>query len=208
MVHSASYKEDLVIAYDADAERRGRMKPAKWRTDILDAFAEDLNATNAETILELGCGTGQLARYLVDLDFDVTAIDLSPANIEATHARGVRALVADFASLPFPDDFFDASLAVNSLIHVPPVTLSNVFVEIARVLRPGARFLMVVWGGVTEEGFVDSEWLDPPRYFSSYSDEDLLALDTPGFTRTSFETVDVVEGNRALCSQVLTLTAL
>jgi SAM-dependent methyltransferase len=208
MSHSASYKEDLVTAYDADAERRGRMAPAGWRTDILDTFAEDLNATNAQTILELGCGTGQLARYLVDLDFDVTAIDLSPANIEETRARGVPALVADFASLPFPDDSFDAALAVNSLIHVPPDELSTVFIEIARVLRPDARFLMVVWGGITEEGFVDSEWLDPPRYFSSYSDEDLLGLDTPGFKHTSFETVDVVEGNKALCSQVLTLTAL
>jgi SAM-dependent methyltransferase len=207
MNHADSYKEDLVIAYDADAERRGAMTPARWRTDIVDAFAEDLNATNFETILELGCGTGQLARYLSDLDFTITAIDLSPANIEATRARDVHALVADFASLPFPDDSFDASLAVNSLIHVPPGELASVLIEIARVLRPGARFLMVVWGGITEEGFVDSEWLNPPRYFSSYSDEDLLALDTPGFKHTSFETVDIVEGDKSLRSQVLTLTA-
>jgi SAM-dependent methyltransferase len=208
MGHSASYKEDLVLAYDADAERRGAMTPAKWRTDIIDAFAQDIDTTEAEGVLELGCGTGQLARYLADLGFDVTAIDLSPANIKATRARGVEALVADFAALPFPDAAFDASLAVNSLLHVPPSELSGIFTEIARVLRPGARFLTVVWGGVTEDGFVDSEWLDPPRYFSSYSDEDLLALDTPGFEHTAFEALDIAEGNRDLRSQVLTLTAL
>lgn len=208
MSHSASYKKDLVLAYDADAERRGSMITAKWRTDIIDAFAQDIDTRETDAVLELGCGTGQLARYLADLSFEVTAIDLSPANVEATRARGVEALVADFAALPFPNGSFDASLAVNSLLHVPPTELSSVFTEIARVLRPGAPFLMVVWGGATEDGFVDSEWLDPPRYFSSYSDEDLLALDTPGFQHTSFEALDIVEGGRDLRSQILTLTAL
>lgn len=184
------------------------MTPAKWRTDLVDTFSRKIAFTQAKTVLELGCGTGQLARYLADLDFDVTAIDLSPANIEMTRARDVHAIVADFSSLPFPDQSFDASMAVNSLLHVPPTELSSVFTEIARVLRPGALFMMVVWGGVTEDGFVDSEWLDPPRYFSSYSDEDLMALETPGFGHTSFDTLDVVEGDRQLRSQVLTLTVL
>ena len=208
MGHSSTYKEDLVVAYDADAERRAAMVPSKWRTDIIDTFAKEIATTGAESVLELGCGTGQLARYLADLSLDVTAIDLSPANIKATQARGVHSLVADFASLPFPDESFDASMAVNSLLHVPPSELTNVFAEIARILRPGALFLMVVWGGVTEDGFVDSEWLDPPRYFSSYSDEDVLALDTPGFMHRSFDAFDVLEANQDLRSQVLTLTSL
>ncbi len=208
MSHSASYKDDLVLAYDADAKRRAATTPSRWRTDAIDAFADKISAAGVESVLELGCGTGQLARYLADLDFDVTAIDLSPANIKATQARGVHSLVADFASLPFPDNSFEASLAVNSLIHVPPSELPNVFSEISRVLRPGALFLMVVWGGVTEDGFVDSEWLDPPRYFSSYSDEDLLALDTPGFMHTSFDAFDVFEATQELRSQILTLTSI
>lgn len=208
MGHSDLYKEDLVLAYDADAERRAVMTPAKWRLDIIDQFAHDIATAKATTVLELGCGTGQIARHLADLDFDVTAIDLSPANIQATEARGVHALVADFASLPFPDNSFDASVAVNSLLHVPPIELSSVFTEIARVLRTGAQFLMVVWGGVTEDGFVDTEWLNPPRYFSSYSDEDLLALETPGFINVSFEAIDVVERGHSLRSQLLTLKAV
>lgn len=126
MSHAPSYKADLVLAYDADAERRGSMTPAKWRTDLVDTFSRKIAFTQAKTVLELGCGTGQLARYLADLDFDVTAIDLSPANIEMTRARDVHAIVADFSSLPFPDQSFDASMAVNSLLHVPPTELSSV----------------------------------------------------------------------------------
>jgi len=184
------------------------MAPATWRTDIVDRFADGIRSDGARKVLELGCGTGQLASRLADQDFDVTAIDLSPANVEATRARGVNAEVADFASLPFLDNTFDAAFAINSLLHVPARELSYVLIEVGRVLRPEALLLIVVWGGITQDGPIDDEWLDPPRYFSTYTDDDLLALATPGFTRRAFDTLDVSEGGRDLHSQVLTLAAI
>jgi len=208
MSNTPSYKQDLVAAYDADVGRRNAMIPATWRTEIVDEFASSLATTGARDVLELGCGTGQLAQYLATLDLDVTAIDLSPGNVKATMERGVTAEVADFASLPFPDNSFDAALAVNSLLHVPPAELHDVLIEIARVLRCGAAFMIVVWGGATREGTVEDEWLDPPRYFSSYTDDDLLALETPGFNHLAFEVLPAVEEGGDLYPQVLTLTAI
>ena len=184
------------------------MIPATWRTEIVDEFASDLATKGTKAVLELGCGTGQLAQYLATLDLDVTAIDLSPGNVKAAMERGVTAEVADFASLPFPDNAFDAALAVNSLLHVPPDELHGVLIEIARVLRRGATFMIVVWGGATREGTVEDEWLDPPRYFSSYTDDDLLALETPGFNHLAFEVLPAVEEGGDLYPQVLTLTAI
>jgi SAM-dependent methyltransferase len=208
MSNTPSYKRDLVAAYDADVERRNAMIPATWRTEIVDEFASDLATNGAKAVLELGCGTGQLAQYLGTLDLDVTAIDLSPGNVKAAMDRGVTAEVADFASLPFPDNTFDAALAVNSLLHVPPDELHEVLIEIARVLRRGATFMIIVWGGATREGTVEDEWLDPPRYFSSYTDVDLLALETPGFDHLAFEVLPSVEEGGDLYPQVLTLTAI
>ena len=208
MSDTPSYKQDLVAAYDADVERRNAMIPATWRTEIVDEFASDLATKGTKAVLELGCGTGQLAQYLATLDLDVTAIDLSPGNVKAAMERGVTAEVADFASLPFPDNAFDAALAVNSLLHVPPDELHGVLIEIARVLRRGATFMIVVWGGATREGTVEDEWLDPPRYFSSYTDDDLLALETPGFNHLAFEVLPAVEEGGDLYPQVLTLTAI
>ncbi len=207
MSNTPSYKHDLVMAYDADVERRDAMTPAQWRIDTMDTFARSLEAENARAVLELGCGTGQLAQYFSTLGFDVTAIDLSPGNIQAARDRGVTAEVVDFASLPFPKATFDAAFAVNSLLHVPPAELRDVLSEIARVLRPGAVFMIVVWGGATREGTVGDEWLDPPRYFASYTDDDLLALETPGFTLAAFETLPAVEEGHDLYPQILTLTA-
>ena len=208
MSDTPSYKRDLVAAYDADVERRNAMTPATWRTEIVDRFASRLAKDGAREVLELGCGTGQLAQYLATLDLDVTAIDLSPGNVRAARERGVAAEVADFASLPFPNNSFDAALAVNALLHVPPRELSNVLTEAARVLRSDAPLLIVVWGGATRQGTVEDEWLDPPRYFSSYTDDDLLALETPGFEHLAFEALPAVDEGGDLYPQVLTLTAI
>lgn len=208
MSDSPSYKHDLEMAYDADVERRDAMTPPQWRIDTMDTFSRRLDADNEQAVLELGCGTGQLAQYVTTLGFDVTAIDLSPGNVQATRERGVTAEVADFASLPFPDRTFDAAFAVNSLLHVPPLELRGVLIEIARVLRRGATFMIVVWGGATREGTVEDEWLDPPRYFSSYTDDDLLALETPGFNHLAFEVLPSVDEGGDLYPQVLTLTAI
>lgn len=202
-----SYKEDLRLAYDADVERRGAMTPGKWRTDIVDAFAANAAADELHTVIELGCGTGQLAARLVGHGLDVTAIDLSPANVAATRERGVTAHIADFASLPFPDDTFEAGFAMNSLLHVPTAELSDVLNEISRVLRTGSPMLIVVWGGTDQQGPLADEWLDPPRFFSTYTDDSLLALDTPGFRFGGFDALDVSEGDHDLHSQILTLHA-
>jgi len=68
--------------------------------------------------------------------------------------------------------------------------------------------LVVVWGGNTREGPIDDEWLDPPRYFSTYSDDALLALETPGFRHIRFETLDLPDEVLDLHSQILTLEAI
>jgi SAM-dependent methyltransferase len=193
MTPDPSYKDDLRKAYDADVARRDAMEPATWRIETIDRFSEALTEGAASTVLELGCGTGQLAHYLLDMGFAVSAIDLSPGNVEATKRRGVDAEVADFVSLPYADASFDAAFAFNSLIHVPEAELPEAFAEIRRVLIPGALLLVVVWGGTRHEGPLPDDWLDPPRYFSFYADDEIVAMQIPGFTLVDFTTRDDTE---------------
>ncbi|MGI9665902.1 MAG: class I SAM-dependent methyltransferase [Acidimicrobiia bacterium] len=200
-----NYLDNLKAAYDADVDRRGAMDLASWRTDILDDFLDTF--PERQTMLELGCGTGQMARYVADRGLTVTAIDLSPGNVEATRQRGIDAEVADFGNLPFESGSFDGAYALMSLIHVPAERLSDVFTEIRRVLTKGASLLMVVWGGERHEGQFASEWLDPPRFFSIYPDDEVLKLDFRGFTITDFATGEPPDTGD-LHVQVLTLTAI
>lgn len=96
-----AYKMDLRRAYDRDAERRDQRVPDPWRLEIVDRLAALVGGGSDTTrVVELGCGTGQLARRLADAGCDVTAVDLSQANAERTAAKVVSAVVADFARLP------------------------------------------------------------------------------------------------------------
>lgn len=207
MTPGSEYKADLRAAYDADAERRDAMTPAPWRTAIVDDFLARARSEGATSVLELGCGTGQLARHAVDAGFALTAIDLSPGNVAAARRRGVDAIEADFADLPFADASFPAAFAFQSIIHVPHRELPGVMAEVRRVLADGALFLAVVWGGDRHSGPIEHEWLHPPRYFSFYPDDEIRSFEFPGFAWVDFSIRTDTEDSD-LRAQVLLLRAV
>lgn len=99
---------------------------------------ELLNVQPGERVLIVGCGTG-LDLELLPRTANVTAIDLTPAMVEKTRARGfaVDARVMDASKLEFPDASFDVVILHLILAVVPdPYGTAR---EAARVLRPGGR---------------------------------------------------------------------
>jgi len=82
--------------------------------------------------LILGCGTGMDLEYLPD-SVSVTAIDLTPAMVRRTAARGaaldrdVSVGIADAHTLPFADDSFDAVLLhlVFSVVPEPAAVVAE-----------------------------------------------------------------------------------
>ncbi len=99
-----------------------------------------------EHVLDAGCGPGETAvRLAADQGVEVTGITLSEYEIaratERARAAGVadraRFRYGDFTALDFPDDSFDAVLALESLQNAPDI--GAVLLELRRVLRPGGR---------------------------------------------------------------------
>lgn len=94
-------------------------------------------------VLEVGCGTGRLARELATRrGARVTAIDLSPRMIDVARLRtpsslGVEYCVADFLALS--PSGFDVVISVNALHHLPLGEAAN---RMGAAIRPGGKVLI------------------------------------------------------------------
>ncbi|MFC1911559.1 ubiquinone/menaquinone biosynthesis methyltransferase [Chloroflexota bacterium] len=118
--------------------------------------ARECLASRPGEVLDLCCGTSDLAINLARLDRDemtVVGIDYSQpmlklANIKAASAAGGREisfLYGDAAALPFPKNFFGCvgiSFAFRNLTYQNLLT-RRCLAEVLRVLKPGGRFVVV-----------------------------------------------------------------
>ncbi len=198
------HSDSLRAAYDFDAPRRNTNVFDGWRVAVLDDFLGRMSP--GSSVLELGAGAGQAAAYVRDRGYQVTAMDLSPSNVNLARSRGIDAWVGDFTDPDSDFGIFDGAFAMNSLLHVKKNLWRPTLRVIRNSLRPSGVALIVVWGGENHEGYLEDEWTDPPRFFAFYSDDDFASLPTPGFRRVELEfRHDDDEGG--LHPQVLTLEA-
>ena len=99
-------------------------------------------------VLDVGCGTGRHALALGKLGYRVTGLDLSETLL--THARrlapemGIDWHLGDMREMPFPANRFDAVVNWFTTFGYFATDAENARVlgEIARVLKPGGRFLI------------------------------------------------------------------
>jgi ubiquinone/menaquinone biosynthesis methyltransferase len=97
-------------------------------------------------VVDLACGTGDIACLASAAGADVTGIDITPRMIvlareRARNRRGGRSryLVGDMTALPLPDACADVVTTGYGLRNVPD--LERAMTEIYRVLKPGGRLL-------------------------------------------------------------------
>ncbi len=120
----------------------------------------DLALSEADVVLDAGCGAGRtsiaLARVvkgvrIVGVDrFDAGYIDGGGRALLARNLRlaglsdRVSAETADLTALPFPDGAFDGAVSAHVYDHLGAAKGQGLR-ELIRVLKPGGRFLMIVW---------------------------------------------------------------
>jgi SAM-dependent methyltransferase len=120
------------------------------------------NLEPAETVLDLGTGTGSVAiaaATKLGPDGRIIAVDLSPEMLDKARAR-IQAIPlpqVEFAegraeAIPAEDNSLDAVLASLSLMYV--IDRASAAREISRVLKPGGRLVASVWAGAEETDIV------------------------------------------------------
>lgn len=144
-------KVDWSAVADGWDTHRGSIE--EFKTGLTEQLLTFLALQTGERVLELGAGSGELARRLSAQVGDsgrVLATDVAPgmvALIESTtaHLPNVHTARLDAADIGHCDALFDAVVFRMGLMFVTPP--ESALAEIRRVLRPGGRMAVTTWAG-------------------------------------------------------------
>jgi SAM-dependent methyltransferase len=161
------------VDFTSLASRYDDLRPAdaNW-WEVLEAIAAGLGGRPAR-VLDVGCGTGRLARALAERGTRVWAVDPSDAMLEQARAVPVPDVAFARASaeeLPFEDASFDGAV-LRQVVHL--VDRPRAFAELARVLRRGARVVVATF----HPDHFDAVWM--ARLFPRVADIDRARFPTP-----------------------------
>ncbi len=148
-------------ATDGDAYEQ---QMGRWSLRLAEPFLDFAELDGAGRVLDLGCGTGSLARALAGRSARVRIVGLDASDAYVAHARRqvgdprLAFQAGDACAIPFPDRSFDGVLA---LLVLPFVSCAEVAIaEMQRVARPGAVVAAASWdargGGVAHRVFLDT----------------------------------------------------
>jgi demethylmenaquinone methyltransferase / 2-methoxy-6-polyprenyl-1,4-benzoquinol methylase len=94
-----------------------------------------------DLVVDVGCGTGDLAALAAAAGARVIGVDVAPTMLAHARGRGAALLRADAAALPLRGATAHAvtcGFALRNVVAIPPV-----LAEAARVLRPGGRLALL-----------------------------------------------------------------
>lgn len=148
-------KSDLQTGYDSVAAHYAteffeELKRKPFDCQLLDEFAESVKGKGV--VCELGCGPGQVARYLKDRGVNMCGIDLSAEMVKVASRLNpdIPFAQGDMLALDVPDDSLAAVVLFYSIIHIKREEVTRAFQEMHRVLSPGGTVFLSFHGGEGE----------------------------------------------------------
>jgi SAM-dependent methyltransferase len=174
--------------YFAELER----KP--FDREVLDEFA--VAVRDKGEVCEIGCGPGQIARYLKDRGFNIRGIDLSPQMVSAASRLNpdISFAQGDMLALDLSDDQFAGVVSFYAIIHLRRDQIVAALREMRRVLQPDGILLVSFHGGEGE--LHRDEWYGHPVSIDvtlMTNDEMLGYLIAAGFTEATIKERDPYE---------------
>ncbi len=200
-----NHRDNLRLAYDRNvAEREGR---TLWKRQAQerDDFLARLHTADHRSCLDVGAATGIDGKFFADQGVDVTCIDLSAANVAASHAKGLKAHQMDVTTLEFPDSSFDSVWSWDCLLHLPKAEWAVALAEIKRVMTADGLFFLGVYGGIDFEGVWEDDTYEPKRFYAFWTDENLQNLLSQTFEIIDFHTHRISAAAPAVHFQAVTL---
>jgi len=122
---------------------------ARQTMAVAEDLCREIDPRPNEAVLDIACGSGNLALVAARRYCDVSGIDLAPNLIERARTRAaaeglaVDFRVGDAQELPYPDASFDVVTSVFGVMFAPDQ--ERAARELLRVCRPGGRIALASW---------------------------------------------------------------
>jgi ubiquinone/menaquinone biosynthesis C-methylase UbiE len=123
----------------------------QWTDDLI----RQANCRDGERVLDVACGTGFVTLRIEEVsgaECELTGLDVNEGMLNAARKNpGVNWQLGSATAMPFPDASFDVVLCQQGLQYFPDRQAA--MNEIARVLVPGGRVSLNVWGRIERQAF-------------------------------------------------------
>jgi SAM-dependent methyltransferase len=139
---------------------------ARFYTDQAEDFIKRLELKPGMKVLDVACGTGNLALPAARTGATVTGVDIAPNLVEQARENARREGLnvqfdeGDAEALPYDDASFDAVVTMFGAMFAPRPDL--VAAELKRVCRPGGFIAMANW---TPGGFIGRMFKTTAKHF-------------------------------------------
>jgi len=149
-----------------------KIAPRMWRSEVNNAVVDLIDPQPGETVIDIGAGMGPGVMRAARSGAEVVAVDPTPfmrtvmtaRRFTTTHRKSIRIVDGAAEALPASDGGVDALWSVNTMHHWNSVP--DGAVEIARVLAPGGRVVLV------DENFADPRHPHSEQWHKRHGDSD------------------------------------
>jgi ubiquinone/menaquinone biosynthesis C-methylase UbiE len=126
-----------------------KMFPKMWRSSVSHEVVRDIAPQRGECVLDIGAGMGPATVIAAKAGASVLAVDPTPymrrilgvRRLGQRRRKAIRVADGSAESIPADDHTLDALWTVNTMHHWTDLDVA--VHELARVLRPGGRLLLV-----------------------------------------------------------------
>jgi SAM-dependent methyltransferase len=148
------------VSSDYAEKFKDEMDDKPFDRDCLDRLAREVG--DLGPICDMGCGPGQIARYLHRKGVKTLGVDLSPKMVAEAQRLNpeIHFHQGDMLSLPDEENSWGGIAAFYCIIHIPREQIVDALREMKRVLRPGG--LLLVTFHIGQEIKHLDEWWEKP----------------------------------------------
>lgn len=120
----------------------GELQNKPLDQELLNRFASEVKGRGE--VCDMGCGPGQVTRYLRDAGVTVFGLDLSPGMLEQARRLNpdIRFREGNMLALELEDQSLVGITAFYAIVNLPEESLPLIFREMQGVLQPGGLLLL------------------------------------------------------------------